>query len=974
METKYIGCARSLYSFKPEGPEEIPLNPGDVVLLVDRGRSSADEWWKVKVVFRIAALAGNTEGVVPKAYLREFVSPISLAISMHPYAATSPEELTFPVGARFLVFHKPTTDKNWWVGAKDSGNGAIGPWGLLPLAYLKDQPFPAAPSRKPSLVSNPPNGPPARLASKDIVPERIESRVQAINGPRQSLLGGPPLRGASAYPSFGGPPLYNTPDGHLPLTEGPVVDVIGPPQTVVAPLTSAFKGSAPGGTPLSSPDQAIRRASDLYPTLAELNLSPSQAGTKPPDDNTAIATRRDSLTAGTGIVHPHGLIWPPANTAPSSTPTPNATPAVAAIPVAFLPSPVPLLDLTTSPVVPNPPAGQGRPASSPRLQAIDAQSRPPPSPLLQATNSANAHAVAASPGRAPASPKLGPAAPSPANSSPSPMVQENSQPAGTQGRINDDTSTPGLTPVTAFILPRLNRSSSEPPNALPGTATSPTEPHPQGNGLPTLTPLPPGSPQLSVTRRGGSPAIPIRNQTAPPVVSDAELVYDVVGPRGSSSNTAPGEDGLPIVRTGSGVTLTVTPDTPVVTTTTIPIGLPSIPNFTIPTSPGPPPNRTGYSRPGSHPATNALNVAALPTTPPPTPPTGAAGVRIWRDRTRAFSVPGSFMKVAPSVATNPLSPVSVHIRTPEGEQIAILLEQLCEEDKEFVRGLGIRGNGIGGVPVLPSTMLDRHVPTIPGAFPPSIALSEPPLARPPYPAPQPLVVPPSYLSSSTSSPTLSQLPKIPITPVRSASGSDLRPQSHQGSTSSNMSTQSAPAAPSVDPRTEAIDQVVRLGFARADVERAADGLQEVAPGVTWSEEGLTVRDLVEAVLVPTPAARSNGAASEPLSPPQLPPRGPSPTSVRGTTPEPQMQISFDDPIARVAVVMDWAPSRVRAVAEKISPGDPGALSTEALLEAVMAESANVASPSAAEAAAGPSRKSPGGAAPAESPDECVSFF
>jgi|TARA_R110002003_G_scaffold59_26_gene5399 hypothetical protein len=64
----FLGIYRAIYDYVPQGDNEIALNEGDVLMVLEK--SSDDDWWKAKKKGR-ADEEEEPEGLIPNNYIEE---------------------------------------------------------------------------------------------------------------------------------------------------------------------------------------------------------------------------------------------------------------------------------------------------------------------------------------------------------------------------------------------------------------------------------------------------------------------------------------------------------------------------------------------------------------------------------------------------------------------------------------------------------------------------------------------------------------------------------------------------------------------------------------------------------------------------------------------------------------------------------------------------------------------------------------
>src|ERR1700712_965058 len=102
----FLGVYRALYDYVPQADNEIAINEGDLLCVLEKGD---DDWWKAKKKAR-SNEEDEPEGLIPNNYVEE-AHPIATAKALYEYTRQTDEELSFPEDATLEVFD--TTDKDW---------------------------------------------------------------------------------------------------------------------------------------------------------------------------------------------------------------------------------------------------------------------------------------------------------------------------------------------------------------------------------------------------------------------------------------------------------------------------------------------------------------------------------------------------------------------------------------------------------------------------------------------------------------------------------------------------------------------------------------------------------------------------------------------------------------------------------------------------------------------------------------------
>ncbi|MCH0628608.1 hypothetical protein JNB11_01280 [Kocuria palustris] len=126
----YIGVYKAVYDYAAQAPEELSINEGDLLYLLET--LDIDEWWKVK---RRVVATGNEEvdepeGLVPLNYI-EPAGVMKQCVALYDYTKQTDEELSFKENDRFNIYDDADPD---WLLAGDLAGKA---YGFLPSNYVK---------------------------------------------------------------------------------------------------------------------------------------------------------------------------------------------------------------------------------------------------------------------------------------------------------------------------------------------------------------------------------------------------------------------------------------------------------------------------------------------------------------------------------------------------------------------------------------------------------------------------------------------------------------------------------------------------------------------------------------------------------------------------------------------------------------------------------------------------------------------
>jgi hypothetical protein len=134
----FLGVYRAIYDYVPQSDEELSINEGDLLFVLEK--SSDDDWWKAK---KKAASDDDDEpeGLIPSNYIEE-ATPIHSAKALYDYAQQTDEELSFKEDENLDVYD--SSDPDWTLV------GSNGQYGFAPAIYIE------AGSSAPTAMSPPP--------------------------------------------------------------------------------------------------------------------------------------------------------------------------------------------------------------------------------------------------------------------------------------------------------------------------------------------------------------------------------------------------------------------------------------------------------------------------------------------------------------------------------------------------------------------------------------------------------------------------------------------------------------------------------------------------------------------------------------------------------------------------------------------------------------------------------------------------
>jgi hypothetical protein len=194
----FIGLYRATYDYVPQADNEIAIQEGDVLCVIQKGD---DDWWKAKKKAQ-SDTDDEPEGLIPGNYVEE-AKPIGKATAQYEYTRQTDEELSFESGALLDVYD--TSDEDWTLA------GLKGEYGFVPAIYIElEETPPPMPSRpRPAADST---------ASADSAPRamRPSSPDSSDQSPAAALAGIIQSRSNAAKAGSSGRPIPATPAVALP--------------------------------------------------------------------------------------------------------------------------------------------------------------------------------------------------------------------------------------------------------------------------------------------------------------------------------------------------------------------------------------------------------------------------------------------------------------------------------------------------------------------------------------------------------------------------------------------------------------------------------------------------------------------------------------------------------------------------------------------------------------------------------------
>ncbi|KAF1940240.1 hypothetical protein EJ02DRAFT_456184 [Clathrospora elynae] len=250
----FLGIYRAIYDYEPQSSNEIALNEGDILMVLEK--SADDDWWKAKKKGREDD-EEEPEGLIPNNYIEE-AGPVAQAHALFDYDRQTDEELSFKEEALLDVYD--TSDPDWTLV------GIASDYGFAPANYIQLIEG-GAPSAAPAKASSaPPTRPsvPAAAASDDEQPPTPDSPPRP--SPAAALAGIIQQKSEQAAPR---------------LAISPSPNVSAPPRRRVQFTPEESDEEAPAPTP-RLPQRPPSEAFSSPPTQYARARSPSPPARSPP--------------------------------------------------------------------------------------------------------------------------------------------------------------------------------------------------------------------------------------------------------------------------------------------------------------------------------------------------------------------------------------------------------------------------------------------------------------------------------------------------------------------------------------------------------------------------------------------------------------------------------------------------------------------------------------------------------------------
>ncbi|KAL8849127.1 MAG: hypothetical protein Q9221_005896 [Calogaya cf. arnoldii] len=186
----FVSICTALYNYVPQGDNELALQEGDLVYVLEK--STEDDWWKAKKKARPDEDEEPT-GLIPNNYVED-ARPSHHARALYDYDRQTDEELSFTDNSILSVYD--TSDEDWTLVGLD------GEYGFAPANYIEITS--TADSRSTSAVPSP-------EVTRDLAPESPSSPVETASpqAPAAAIAGIMSKRGA-VPPDSQPPPATTT--------------------------------------------------------------------------------------------------------------------------------------------------------------------------------------------------------------------------------------------------------------------------------------------------------------------------------------------------------------------------------------------------------------------------------------------------------------------------------------------------------------------------------------------------------------------------------------------------------------------------------------------------------------------------------------------------------------------------------------------------------------------------------------------
>ncbi|KAL9600848.1 MAG: hypothetical protein Q9219_002890 [cf. Caloplaca sp. 3 TL-2023] len=170
----FVSICTALYDYVPQGDNELELQEGDLVYILEK--STEDDWWRAKKKARPDELEEPT-GLIPNNYVEERfpqAHPSHSAKALYDYDRQTDEELSFTEDALLSVYD--TSDQDWTLV------GLNGEFGFAPANYIEITG--AAPEKAPEST-------PSATLARNVEPHQPPSSFEppSPQGPAAAIAG-----------------------------------------------------------------------------------------------------------------------------------------------------------------------------------------------------------------------------------------------------------------------------------------------------------------------------------------------------------------------------------------------------------------------------------------------------------------------------------------------------------------------------------------------------------------------------------------------------------------------------------------------------------------------------------------------------------------------------------------------------------------------------------------------------------------
>jgi actin cytoskeleton-regulatory complex protein SLA1 len=175
----FIGLYRALYDYAPQADNEIAIQDGDLLFILEKGD---DDWWKAKKKATSDDLP-EPEGLIPGNYV-EPAKPLGRAKALYEYTRQTDEEISFPDEAELDVYDM--SDADWTLV------GFNGEYGFAPFNYIEPEEAPPPMPNRPRPAQQEPTPEP----EEETLPAQPHRRIPTsspeespVNSPAAALAG-----------------------------------------------------------------------------------------------------------------------------------------------------------------------------------------------------------------------------------------------------------------------------------------------------------------------------------------------------------------------------------------------------------------------------------------------------------------------------------------------------------------------------------------------------------------------------------------------------------------------------------------------------------------------------------------------------------------------------------------------------------------------------------------------------------------